>query len=56
MSAQQWAERIQAVVQAAEADGYDVEIVDDESCTCQRIEVRVSRTDADAALILEWNA
>lgn len=56
MNAQEWAERIQVVVQAAEADGYDVEIVDDESCVCQRIEVRVSKTDADDALILEWNA
>lgn len=55
MSAQEWAARIQAVVQTAEVDGYDVEIVDDESCVCQRIEVRVSKNDDDA-LILEWNA
>jgi hypothetical protein len=58
VTAQQWAARMQAVVAAAEADGFEFEIVDDGACVCRRIEVRVSQAEADApgALILEWNA
>lgn len=53
-SAQDWADRIQEVIRAAEADGFEV-LVEDEDCDCKRIEIRVSGS-ADDALIMEWNA
>jgi hypothetical protein len=58
VTAQQWAARMQAVVAAAEADGFEFEIVDDGACVCRRIEVRVSEIEAaePGALILEWSA
>jgi hypothetical protein len=56
MTAQQWAARIQDVIQAAQADGYDAWIDDD--FDGQRIEVRIGKDgdDSDDALIVEWNA
>ncbi|MDX3559044.1 hypothetical protein PV729_46635 [Streptomyces europaeiscabiei] len=55
MTAQQWAARIQAVVQAANADGFEMWI--DDEFEGDRVEVRIgSRTGFDDALIMEWNA
>ncbi|MFF4347555.1 hypothetical protein [Streptomyces sp. NPDC001530] len=56
MNAQEWAARIQDVIRAAVADGYDVWIDDD--FDGQRIEVTIAAADDDTdnALIVEWNA
>ncbi|WP_167459130.1 MULTISPECIES: hypothetical protein [Streptomyces] len=53
MNAQEWAARIQGVIRAAAADGYEAWI--DDEFEGQRIEVRIGKSDDDA-LILEWNA
>lgn len=54
MNAQEWAERIQALVRQANADGFEL-WVDDEFAG-DRIEVRIgSAHGTDDALVLEWN-
>lgn len=55
MTAEQWAARIQDVIRAAEADGYEVWI--DDEFDGKRLEVRIcSVNETDDALIVEWNA
>lgn len=54
-SAQAWAERIQAVVQAANADGFEMWV--DDEFEGKRVEVRIGSTSStDDALVMEWNA
>ncbi|MBC2904006.1 hypothetical protein [Streptomyces cupreus] len=56
-SSAQWAARIQKVIRAAEADGYEVLIGDEQADT--RIEIRLCAAadpEDDGTLILEWNA
>lgn len=55
MRAEDWAQRIQAVVREANADGFEMWV--DDEFEGKRVEVRIgSASGTDDALVMEWNA